>query len=307
MKAYLTNKLSLILIVPIFYTMMYFSSSCAKPANNARPIIDSNNTIVASFYPDTISFLSYANTRAKYVYVYDIEKRLKSIDIYEPITNNANDFIFKYQFLYEYSNGSNLPAKRYYYEILDSPYPAYTSFLQYDGNDRKIYDSCREWIYGNYTIASFIYPDTSHIVVHQTIKNGPLYKYLTDTIFLHNSSQIDSIRKYNDIDNSAPSTYFYSQYININDTMPNMFYKLSIRQADLYAPHPGEPASFNISLFNSFNRLLFKSYTDNISTDNSVYFWPYLFYPNKAPELLYETYDSSGYFTRNHYLFNYKH
>ena len=153
----------------------------------------------------------------------------------------------------------------------------------------------------------FIYPDTSHIVVHQTIKNGSPYEYLTDTIFLHNSSQIDSVRKYNDISYSAPSTYFYSQCMSINDTMPNMFYKLSTRQADLYAPRPGQPASFNISLFNSFNRLLFKSYTDNISVDNSVYFWPYLFYPNKAPELIYETYDSSGYFTRNHYLFNYKH
>lgn len=282
--------------------VIYLSSSCAKPTDEAPPHTDSTNAIIANYYPDTIfGGEGYMNT-PKRIYIYDNKQQLQSIDIYQLISGND---VMRYQIVYEYTNGSILPVKRHFYDVISSPYPIHTSYLQYDGNGRKIYDSCRETSYATYTASRFFYPDTRHIVVHQITRRG-ITEYFTDTVFLRNADQIDSIRKYNNITYAAPGNYLYTQYISINDTMPNMFYKLSSRQADFYAPSPGAPAGFINSLFNGYTKFILKSFTTSKRFDDWSYYFVSHQYPNKAPELITETSDSTGYVRRRGYYFLYR-
>lgn len=292
MKKYTPHKLSFVFIAAILLSVICSNSSCTKPADNTdTPDGDIDFALLATYFPDTVFVSRWYNKFERHVYVYDNNKRLMRIDILVPL--NTGVYVLQYQDVYEYSGAGTLPVKRHYFRTLDSPSPFHTAYLQYDNQGRKIYDSCQDRLSGLHTVVHFVYPDDNHIVVHQKIKNGPV-AYITDTIFLRSPVQVDSIRRYSDMAFSAPSAYLYSEYLKVNDTVPNMFFNLPTRQANLYASDPGYRASLDVGLISSFNRLFSKTYSNTVSTSNNRYFQQAERNPDKSPSLIIEKSDSIG-------------
>ncbi|MEI2749287.1 MAG: hypothetical protein V9E88_11075 [Ferruginibacter sp.] len=185
-------------------------NSTVQPANLTARLIDS--IIVDS---SNLHFIYDAQERI-------VEERLVYNDsLYERNT-------------YEYNSSGRMPFKRNHFNR-DETTPEYISYFQYDGNDKKIFDSSYYFQYNAYILTSIYRNSPGKIIVTQTSSFPQNMR--SDTIFTNTAGNADSIRSYyNSTQPFGPLYHWHTATFAQFNNQENIFSSLNISQANFYIP-----------------------------------------------------------------------
>lgn len=160
-------------------------------------------------------------------FIYDAQERI----VEERLV--YNDSLYERN-TYEYNSSDPMPFKRNHFNR-DETTPEYSTFFQYDANDKKIYDSSYYFQYNAYILSSINRTLPGKIIVTQTSSFPQNMR--SDTIFINSAGNTDSIRSYyNSTQPFGPLYHWHTATFGQFNNQENIFNSLNISHANFYIP-----------------------------------------------------------------------